>query len=360
MRRAILVLLLLTLVSTPSGAQQASPRLDLRDGDRVVFVGSTFIEREQQGGYIETMLISRSPGKHVIFRNVGYSGDTVSGEARGLCTGWSTFESPQQGLARLRKIIRELKPTVLIVNYGMNESFNGPTKLPDFISGLNMLLDMLSQDAKAEGAPGLREVLLLSPNFHEDLGRPLPDPAEHNQNLKLYCKAIEEVATKRRSVYVDLFSMTQKLAEKGHLTSNGIHLTPYGYWRVALAMEEVLGFPPRAGDVHEKAGAERLLPPPPPPAGSPPAENSALLAQWHEQSIEQAEKLRQFVVAKNFDFFNYFRPENDSYILSFRKNEQGKNAVELPQFKPLAQEKDEQIIKLSIPQPTIDRSKGEN
>src|SRR5260221_13367356 len=77
---------------------RAQPKLDLVDGDRIVFVGSTLIEREQQAGYIETMLVSRFPGKHLMFRNVGYSGDTVSGEALGLCTGWSTFESPEQRL----------------------------------------------------------------------------------------------------------------------------------------------------------------------------------------------------------------------------------------------------------------------
>ena len=49
---------------------------------------------------------------------------------------------------------------------------------------------------------------------------------------------------------------------------------------------------------------------------------------------------------ENFDFFNYWRPENDSYILSFRKKEQGQNAVEIPQFKPLVEAKETEIAKL--------------
>lgn len=249
-----------------------------------------------------------------------------------MCTGWSTFETPEQGLNRLRKIIREIKPTVLIVNYGMNESFNGPAKLADFTSGLNMLLDMLTEDAKDGGASGVRQVILLSPNFHEDLGRPLPDPAEHNKNLKLYSDGIAELAGKRGYTFVNLFSITEKLAKSEHLTGNGIHLTAAGFWRAATAIEEGLGFSPREQG--------KTLPPPPAPGDTKPDASPG---------VAQAEQLRQLIVAKNFDFFNYFRPENDSYILSFRKREQGRNAVELPQFKPLAEEKDRQIAELSVP-----------
>ena len=79
----------------------------------------------------------------------------------------------------LLKIFREISPTVLIANYGMNESFNGLEKLADFVAGYNKLLDILETDAKGNGsASGFRQVVLLSPNFHEDLGRPLPDPAD--------------------------------------------------------------------------------------------------------------------------------------------------------------------------------------
>ena len=65
----------------------------------------------------------------------------------------------------------------------------------------------------------------------------------------------------------------------------------------------------------------------------------------------QAEQLRKLIVAKNFDFFNYWRPENDTYILGYRKGEQGRNAVELPQFKPLVEAKEKEIARLRVPQP---------
>src|SRR5437588_12984041 len=93
---------ILLLAAGAPRAAEASFKLELRDGDRVVFLGGELIEHEQAGGYIETMLTTRFPHQNITFRNLGYSGDTVWGDARGLCTGWSTFGSPEPGLNVLR------------------------------------------------------------------------------------------------------------------------------------------------------------------------------------------------------------------------------------------------------------------
>ncbi|MBI1899478.1 MAG: hypothetical protein HYS13_00005, partial [Planctomycetia bacterium] len=55
---------------------------DLRDGDRVAFIGDVLIEREQIAGHIETMLTLRYPNRHVTFRNLGWSGDRPDGISR--------------------------------------------------------------------------------------------------------------------------------------------------------------------------------------------------------------------------------------------------------------------------------------
>src|SRR5581483_12333858 len=100
---------------------------ELRDGDRVVLLGSALIEYEQFHGYLETELLVRSPGRKLTFRNLGWSGDTVRGNAR-----TSGYQNPE-GLARLLREVKELKPTVLFLGYGMNESFAGPAGLADFV-----------------------------------------------------------------------------------------------------------------------------------------------------------------------------------------------------------------------------------
>jgi hypothetical protein len=39
------------------------------------------------------------------------------------------------------------------------------------------------------------------------------------------------------------------------------------------------------------------------------------------------------------------RPENETYLLLFRKHEQGNNAVEIGQFRPLIADTQHQLIK---------------
>ena len=164
---------------------------DFADGDRVVLLGNTFIERDQAYGYLETTLIARDPGRHLIFRNLGWSGDTVFGEAR------ASFDPAPVGFARLKEHTLAIKPTVILVGYGGVESFEGPEGLPRFREGLKTLLDTLAET-------GAR-VVILSPLRHEDLGRPLPDPSRHNENLKLYRDALEQAATERKYPFIDLF-----------------------------------------------------------------------------------------------------------------------------------------------------------
>ncbi|HWE00880.1 MAG TPA: SGNH/GDSL hydrolase family protein [Tepidisphaeraceae bacterium] len=406
-----------TLVRPLIAAAAASPKLDLNDGDRVAFLGNTFVEREQKADYIEAMLISHFPGKNIAFRNLGYSADTATGEARGLCAGWTQFEAPDKAFERLRKLVAEFKPTVLLINYGMTESFFGPEKLPEFVANYNKMLDALS--AAAGGSPRL---VLMSPNYHEDLGKPLPDPSAHNKNLRIYSDAIGKIAAQRGALFIDLMALTEragKSPDEPFLTWNGIHLTPYGYWRVALDIERSLGLSPRywhikveaGGAVDDAAGtklsdvkvqgdalrfsatddllAVTAMPkdplnltggfavesPLPLPAeakrtvivnGLKPgtyelkAGNEILASGTHDawaRGIDvkagpagrQAEELRAALIAKDFDYFNYQRPDNDSYIFAFRKREQGRNAVEIPQFLPLVEEKEKQIASLRVP-----------
>ncbi len=414
MKRVLLFLcFIITLSPRPSRAVDA-PRLELKDGDRVAFIGNTFVEREQKDAYIETMLLSRFPDRHVTFRNLGYSADTATGEVRGLCTGWSQFEGPDKAFERLRKLVAEYKPTVLIINYGMTESFFGPQKLPEFVANYNKMLDALS--AAAGGSP---RWVLMSPNYHEDLGRPLPDPAAHNKNLRIYSDAIGDIAAKRGALFIDLMSITEaagRLPVAAPLTWNGIHLTPWGYWRVAGSLQQALGLsrPPYHINLSVKDGpieaigtkisdvklsalggsfvaGDEVLPfhSAPKNTSARSSDGTASIATDEHvlrisglspglykltegdrdivrgtaddfakgvhlgagSAFEQSEALRQLIVAKDFDYFNYQRPDNDSYILAFRKREQGRNAVEIPQFLPLVEQKEKEIAGLLAPKP---------
>ena len=60
----------------------AKKPFDFKDGDRIVWIGNTLVEREQRYGYWETALLVANKDKKITFRNLGWSGDTVWGEAR--------------------------------------------------------------------------------------------------------------------------------------------------------------------------------------------------------------------------------------------------------------------------------------
>jgi hypothetical protein len=169
-----------------------------------------------------------------------------------------------------------------------------------------------------KAAGGNPRVVLISPNYHEDLGRPLPDPAEHNRNLGLYRDEIRSLAGRRGYRFVDLYELTKQSPGDRPLTDNGIHPNEHGFRVIAARLADALGMPK--------------------PAGGP-----ALSEAPYEG---RAEQLRKLIVAKNFDYFNYWRPQNDTYILGYRRKEQGNNAVEMPQFLPLVEAKEKEIAKL--------------
>jgi lysophospholipase L1-like esterase len=369
----------------------------LKDGDRVVLVGNTLVEREQRSGYWELALTTRFPASNVQFRNLGWSGDTVWGQAR------ASFGTPADGFKQLKEHVAALKPTVIIVGYGNNEAFDGEAGLTHFLDGLNILLDTLAEN-KAR-------MLLLSPLRQEDMGRPLPDPTEQNANIRLYRDAMKKVADKRGYPFVDFCERLPEATKANQpvlLTDNGIHLTPFGYWRSALALQSGLGADPvrwaidiepskkkatcqgaTAVCTFDEEGPRRFkvtdetLPFAPserqqaskevPAAtrilrvhGLPQGKftltidgkeiMTATTKQWDEgvriedgPEFEQAEKLREAIIEKNRLYFHRWRPQNETYLFGFRKHEQGQNAVEIPKFDPLVAKQEEEIAKLRVP-----------
>jgi lysophospholipase L1-like esterase len=212
--------------------------LVLKDQERILFLGSGFVENDQGHAYLETRLQRRFPDRNLIFRYMGWSGDNVRASAR-----TAGFQVPQ-GLARLEKETLTQKPTLIFLAYGMNESFDGPKGLADFLRDYDKLLIAL--------APLQARMVIVSPTYHEDLGRPFPDPAEHNKHLHEYTLALKELAQKRKLRFVDLFQpleAAKKANPKVDLTTNGILLTKAGYVIAARAIEEQLGYTPYRWDV---------------------------------------------------------------------------------------------------------------
>src|SRR5262245_54999445 len=120
MLRILLSAIMSCVAFVPLSALAADPpSLELKEGDRVVVLGATFVERMQSYNYFETALIAGYPDRNFIVRNLGWSGDNVFGRAR------ARFGDQNEGFRHLTAHIDQLKPTVILVAYGANEAYEG-------------------------------------------------------------------------------------------------------------------------------------------------------------------------------------------------------------------------------------------
>jgi hypothetical protein len=111
----------LLAVLCPALAFAAAPQkpFELRDGDRVVFLGDALMEREKDYGYIELMMTLRFPDRNVTFRNLGWSTDTPVGISR-VSFDWPKGEGEMFRV--LMEQVRQVQPTVMVLGYGMASS----------------------------------------------------------------------------------------------------------------------------------------------------------------------------------------------------------------------------------------------
>ena len=102
-------------------------------------MGNSFFERALESGYLETTLTQRWPDQNITFRNLGWDGDTVYGHARTGGRRRAVFGDPEEGFQRMIAHLKSLRPTVIFVAYGLNESFDGENGIEKFRTGLKRL-----------------------------------------------------------------------------------------------------------------------------------------------------------------------------------------------------------------------------
>jgi putative heme-binding domain-containing protein len=379
MRKFLLSLLALAL-ATVAPAKSAEP-FEIKDGDRVLFLGDTLLEREGTYGYLETRMAEQFPDRKFTVRNLAFSADTPLGWSR------ASFDPPAKGFERLKEQLDLVKPTVVFLGYGMAASLQEmtdrsqdwtlnrdparygaePMSAARFKGELAQLMDAIVEgyrkadtgnrkgedgdaDASKQNLSGIRypvsgiRFVLLSPIRHEDLRatRPgLPDPTEHNKLLEQYSKAIEELAKERGARFVSLAKMPTDKDEldalldglggpdaASHFTDNGIHLTEVGY--AALV-----------GPIMDGLGWNYFI-----PQRKPTGTISKGQMKMMEVALDFREAIRPAIIRKNALFFHRWRPANETYLFGFRKREQGQNAAEIPKFDPLIEAAEAEIEKL--------------
>jgi lysophospholipase L1-like esterase len=313
MMRPVLAAAALAAALLSPAAAVAGDQFEFRDGDKVVLLGGALIEQEQLYGDWETLLTAAYPERLVRFRNLGWSGDTVWGESRGM------FE-PHLGYQRLIEHVGQENPNVIVIAYGNNEAFGGEERLEAFAEQLQKLVDDLSADG--------RRFVFLSPLLMEADQLPMPPQQarqhaqQYNRSAVQYSDVIHRIARERQAPYIDLQRPQLEAADSDQppLTDNGLRLTAHGYRQTARWL------------------ASRLR-----PAGN--VDHLEAVVELDFDAPDVA-RLRTVIQQKNQLYFHRWRPQNFTYLFGFRKHEQGNNAIEIPQFDPLVADVEEEIARL--------------
>ena len=371
------------------GADDHSAGFQLQDGDRVVFLGNSLFEEDLRYGYLEYMLTTAFADRQISFRNIGWSGDTVFGDAR------SYYTSPPTAYDLLIQQLTDTNPTVVFLAYGANEATKGKAGLAPFKEGLNKLLDKIDE-------LGAR-VVLLSPlpllpselNINRD---------ERNQILELYSNEIAAVASTRSQRFVDIFHPFQQFDVASGISSEGVHLNEKGYYHLAQVVSQTLQLPQSEWTMDLRVADQKVnsnlsvsnpnfqkeqisftlqnlgLPLVAPLGlaeeggsskiqihglkkgfysltveGQPVATASA--KEWaqgvaisHGPAFNRARELRTLIFKKNELYFHRYRPLNRTYILGFRAYEQGRHTEGLDELGAIVTWLDTQINLRKAPQ----------
>lgn len=392
-------ILFLALIYQPATAQNKGPNsnaaFSLKDGDRVVFLGNSIFENDFQYGYLELALTTRFADKGITFRNLGWTGDNVWGEAR------STYTNPPTPYEHLMEDITKAAPTVVFLAYGGVEAQEGQVGVAHFKDGLNKLIDKID-------ALGAKTVLLSTiPVVSSDTAQHID---ARNADLELYSKAISEVASQRNKLYVDIYNPVLNTSKKADIIENTVHLNETGYYYLAMELEKALGLPTERETVTitmDKQGAnssnvkilsaekednvivrfvsaDKYLPLPAPQATSWVGNNAnvvrivglkkgyytliamnnqvvtASAKEW-ERGVEikqgpqfaQSEEILQMILKKNELHFFQYRPLNQTYIVGFRRYEQGRHVKGLEEQNILIKWLEGQIILNSEPKEVV-------
>lgn len=224
----------------------------IHDGDRVVFLGDSITEQRLYTTYIEAYALTRHPQWQLSFRNVGWGGDTAWLRQRFQTDEGRLFaadETAQQAMvdqavgSGLGRDVLPLKPTVVTVDFGMNDHAYQAFR-EDICRAYLRSQTKIANTLKDQGA----RVALLTPQPIEEQ-RPDPDQDVRNQSLRKFSDGLKSVAVQTGATFVDQFEpymaiMLRERASNPKARIGGgdaVHPGPAGHTLMAWAILKGLG-----------------------------------------------------------------------------------------------------------------------
>lgn len=205
-----LLSLLLVLAVWPTVAFSAAGD-SLRKGDGILFYGGGLVERLLESGDLEAHLQLALPDKQLRVRSLAWTGDEVGYRLR-----------PEGYVEHLKTLLAAWPARVVVLGYGMSESFAGATGLPAFRAQYQVYLREITRLH-----PGAK-LVLLSPLAVEE--RSAPNAAERNPEVALYAQAVADLAREHGADFIDLFAASRAAYARSAqpLTVHGLHLNADG------------------------------------------------------------------------------------------------------------------------------------
>lgn len=237
-----------------AGGMAAAPGFALRDGDRVVLLGDSITEQKLYTTYIEAYTVTRFPKQKFTFFNSGWGGDTswlrmrsfpdekalhaAEGEAQQKLIEASVDEP-------LKRDVISFKPTVVLINYGMNDHNYEPFREDIFKTYVRSQTHLAKTLIKNQA----RVVLLTPQPIENRSGDPSTDP--RNQSIRKFAEGLRQVAATEGAAFVNQFDPYMTIMRREHALDVGasigggdeIHPGPVGHTLMASIILQQLNAP---------------------------------------------------------------------------------------------------------------------
>lgn len=237
--------------TSPTAAKTFGASLNLKPGDRFIFIGDSITHQCLYTQYVENYFYIHRPELGIQFRNAGISGDRA-----------------QDALNRFEEDIAAFKPTIATILLGMNDGsykdFDRAT-FDTYAKGMTELLNKLD-------AINCRVVIMSPTMFDHNAWDKIiiekPDYAKgrvvtgYNAVLAYYGKWLQQTAFERGYGFVDLFGplndiTAQQRKTDPHYTliTDAIHPGPHGQYVMAKSLIEQAGEAPLSIDTEPSQAA---------------------------------------------------------------------------------------------------------
>ena len=223
----------------------------LKKGDVVVVMGDSITEQRLYSNYLELWSQTRFPSYNLVFRNVGIGGDRSTG-----------------GNGRFKRDVLPFKPTVLTVDFGMNDGnywwvgkMAGKKTIAqaDIDAAYGTYMKGLQGIADQAKAANIRVAWVTPQPVENNPG----DPNEmYNPTLGRFSDGVKEIAKKNDGLFADQFHpywavihKAREAGEKGRITGgDAVHPGPPGQALMAASILKALGFPKLVSSVDVTVG----------------------------------------------------------------------------------------------------------